>query len=726
MNGNDVIQKIDQLNSEIWNNATNDPKTSLKNATEALCLADKAGYDLGKAESFLNIGRCRLFLSDLAQAEKDLNEALDLFRSDSNERSEAGEMRTLNSLGMRAHEASDYETALNFYFMALAQSDLTKNEEIRIRVLNNIGEIHRLINNIEEALSYYHKANTLASGCENQILYAVTSQNLGEIYLKIKDLDLAEEHFSRALNLAEKNNYNHIKADALLGLGRIQLILGNYSETENRIAESLSYYEKVSDKNGIAECSYRKGILYLKDLKPEKANPYINAAEAFAKKLNNEDLIRRCLRRKSQIEKALGNAGKALEYHERFYKMETNQRSERLKNRLKKITILYETEQTETEKESYRMQSLRLEKLNMEIGFINEIGKEITASLELEEIVHCTYRRLIELVDITIFGIALYSEDDRTIDFKYFINEGKRVEPFRIGLDNDGSISVWCVKNRQPAFIKKREDSKKYVAHWESRSGGKSKSAIFLPIMNREKIIGCLSIQSPLENSYTENHLEILGAISSFIGIALDNSNAHHELNKLNEIITTEKQELEKAYRKIAHMANHDPLTELPNRHLLNELLERGIKIAMREKTRIAVLYMDLDKFKPINDTLGHGTGDLVLRIIGERLCMTLRTSDTVARIGGDEFVAVLYNSDNTDGIQSAAEKIIASVGKDLVIKEKTFNLGISIGIAVFPDDGNGIDELLLKADNAMYEAKRVAGNRAVFSDRQPGNNPVS
>ena len=721
MNGNNVIQKIDQLNIEIWDNSTNDPKFYLKKSLEALKLSIKADYNLGRAESLLNCGRCRIFLSELEQAGKDLNAALGLFRVNPDKRSELGEMRSLNALGSRAHDTSDFESALNFYFMAMAQSDVARNDDIRIRSMNNIGEIHRVINNVEEALSYYHRANTLSEQNENPILHAVTSLNLGIIYLKIKDLEVAEEHLQTALKIAEKYNYMQIKADATLGIGRLNLMSGHFPEAGIKFDEAMRFYEIISEKPGIAECNYRKGLVQLKLDKPEQAKIFINSAENFAKEISNDDLLRRCCRRKSEIEKALKNPGKALEYYERFYQLESHQRNDRLKNRLKKITILYETEQTETEKESYRMQSLELEKSNKEIQFINETGKEITASLELEEIVFSTYRRLSELIDITVFGISLYSKENNSLDFKYYIDDDKKVEPFKINMDNPESIAVWCIKNKQPAIIRQRKDSEKYVSKWMSKNGRKSESAVFLPIIHMEKIMGCLSIQSLHKNSYTEHHLDILGAISSFIGIALDNSNVHHELNKLNEIITTEKLGLETAYRKIAHMANHDPLTDLPNRHLLNELLKRGIKIADREKSRLAVLYMDLDKFKPINDSLGHGTGDLVLRIIGERLCATLRTSDTVARIGGDEFVGILYNIETFDGILAAANKIIKAVGKELFLNEKTFNLGICIGIAVFPDDETDIEALLRKADDAMYEAKRLGKNRAVFSNSQPG-----
>ena len=214
---------------------------------------------------------------------------------------------------------------------------------------------------------------------------------------------------------------------------------------------------------------------------------------------------------------------------------------------------------------------------------------------------------------------------------------------------------------------------------------------------------------------YTQSDLDTVGAVSTFLAIALDNSRVHTEVHKLNEMLTSEKQGLEAAYQKIAHMANHDPLTDLPNRHLLSELLRRGIKAAKRSGTRIAVLYMDLDNFKPVNDTLGHDSGDELLKIVAERLENALRTSDTIARIGGDEFVAVLYDIESEKGVSSAAGKIIETLGKDIVLKGKPYHIGVSIGISLYPEHDTGIAGLMLKADKAMYKAKEAGKNQAII-----------
>ena len=716
MNRNKVIDKIDRLNSENWEKSINAPAASLDSAEETCRLAESANYQKGIADSLLNSGRCRIFLSDLDKSETDLKRALEIYRTIGGREAVNGEIRTLNNLGIRAHYSADYENSLNYFFMALSLNNVCDDLDARIRILNNIGEIHNAIYNIEEALTYYHRAAGVAGPEGHEKLRSVVEVNLGLTYLKLKDVEIARRHLKRALELSTDFNYLPVEADAKLGFARIELMGSDPKAAEDGINQAMIIYEKTSDMRGVGECWYRLGQLRLIEGKLDEGEKFIDSALKLAAEEASKELKRRCCRRKSQIYKKRGESEQALLYFEKFYEIERALRNDKLKNRLKKITILYETEQTEAEKESYRIQSLKLEKINKEIGFINEIGREITSSLELEKIIHSTYKGLSKLFDVSLFGIAILDDKTTVLDFRYFYNKGEKVKPFKINLDSKKSLSVWSIQNHEPLLIRNIDEFYDYVDELNLIDDETTQSAIFLPILHCGKLIGCLTIQSDFKNAYDEHHLEILGAISSFIAIALDNSNAHHELNKLNQIIMTEKQGLEDAYKKIAHMANHDPLTDLPNRHLLNELLGRGIRAAKRERSRLAVFYMDLDMFKPINDTLGHGAGDLVLRIIGERLCSTLRSSDTIARIGGDEFVAVLYNCETEEGIMSAAEKVIEAVGKDLMLLNNKFNIGVSIGIACYPEDGESIDDLLLKADNAMYEAKRNGKNTAVFA----------
>ncbi|MDQ5909855.1 MAG: hypothetical protein QG599_1950 [Pseudomonadota bacterium] len=177
------------------------------------------------------------------------------------------------------------------------------------------------------------------------------------------------------------------------------------------------------------------------------------------------------------------------------------------------------------------------------------------------------------------------------------------------------------------------------------------------------------------------------------------------------------KQHREKLH--LQHQAFHDRLTGLPNRALLLERLEQTIVAATRQKASFGLAFVDLDHFKPINDSAGHEAGDAVLREIANRLRQCVRESDTVARHGGDEFVLLLLSS-TEQGLQRIANAVLNAVTQPIAWRNTQFMVSASIGLAIFPQDGNNIKQLLDAADTAMYRAKQAGRNRADFVSR-PG-----
>lgn len=170
-----------------------------------------------------------------------------------------------------------------------------------------------------------------------------------------------------------------------------------------------------------------------------------------------------------------------------------------------------------------------------------------------------------------------------------------------------------------------------------------------------------------------------------------------------------------KAEEKTLKLANFDQLTGLVNRNLFQDRATQALTIAVRQKKKVALLYIDLDRFKPINDTFGHEVGDAVLQAVAGRLMASVRESDTVARIGGDEFVIILQGIRDKEEVELLARKIIASMRNPFEIKGKEHSVGASIGISCFPDDGEDVDTLLKKADAAMYQVKNLAGGDFEF-----------
>ena len=175
----------------------------------------------------------------------------------------------------------------------------------------------------------------------------------------------------------------------------------------------------------------------------------------------------------------------------------------------------------------------------------------------------------------------------------------------------------------------------------------------------------------------------------------------------------TERKEFEE---EISHQATHDNLTNLPNRTLLSDRLEQYIQNADREDSQLAILFIDLDHFKNVNDSLGHAAGDILIQVVAERLRKCMRDGDTVARIGGDEFVLLLPNIHNGTEIMShAIQRILDIIQLPCVIENKEFHIGCSIGVSVFPNDGSNPETLLKNADMAMYKAKRSGRNNFQF-----------
>lgn len=208
-----------------------------------------------------------------------------------------------------------------------------------------------------------------------------------------------------------------------------------------------------------------------------------------------------------------------------------------------------------------------------------------------------------------------------------------------------------------------------------------------------KSIVWVYGLSAPIQNEE--------GSILGYIGVVLD---------------ITERKNAEDTIKRLAF---YDPLTQLPNRRLLSERLHHAIEISRRTGKQMAVFMLDLDKFKAVNDTLGHAAGDELLKQVSERLLSKLRKTDTVARLGGDEFTILLENIEHDTDTARIAQTIIVALHLPFTVcQDKTVHIGTSIGIALYPQHGETIDTLMDKADMALYQAKdQGRGCFAYFSD---------
>ncbi|HEX8601303.1 MAG TPA: diguanylate cyclase [Pseudoduganella sp.] len=196
-----------------------------------------------------------------------------------------------------------------------------------------------------------------------------------------------------------------------------------------------------------------------------------------------------------------------------------------------------------------------------------------------------------------------------------------------------------------------------------------------------------------------------------FISKPFDLLEVHKRIHNMLEVRLLYK-ELAQYSKRQQELALHDPLTGLPNRRLLEDRIETTVQHALRNARKAAVMYLDLDGFKPINDTHGHAYGDEILKLVAQRLVGSSRKEDTVARVGGDEFVIVLGDVGSLGDAREPASNLIEVVSEPYVVNGITLRLSTSIGIALFPDDADSAGDLMHAADNALYDAKRSGKNR--------------
>jgi diguanylate cyclase (GGDEF)-like protein/PAS domain S-box-containing protein len=236
------------------------------------------------------------------------------------------------------------------------------------------------------------------------------------------------------------------------------------------------------------------------------------------------------------------------------------------------------------------------------------------------------------------------------------------------------------------------------TSHWHKDARGWGvKSAAVVPFFNCGRPVGVLLVHSVERDTFTPEFVELLQRLAASVSFALDNFDRVDEKAKSD--------------RKIEYLASHDSLTNLPNREMFNQLLHFAIEAAERYRRQFAVLFIDLDRFKVINDSLGHEAGDALLVEIGNRLRQSLRSCDVVARLGGDEFVVILEHTSDGQSIEGVTHGLLTALRQPLQLCGHECHTTASIGIAMYPADGTDVQTLTKNADMAMYRAKEDGKN---------------
>ena len=317
------------------------------------------------------------------------------------------------------------------------------------------------------------------------------------------------------------------------------------------------------------------------------------------------------------------------------------------------------------------------------------ISEASHAAEDLPTLFQQIHRIIGELLPASNFSIALYDEKSGEVSFPYHVDDSVPA-PAPQQLDAD-TLCAKVIRSGQALLLTPDDDaglSEDSGRHSQARGGKDSRSWLGVPLQSRQRTIGALVVQGNVDNAhYTHDDQELLQFVSDQIAAAI---------------------ERKQMIANLQHAALYDGLTKLPNRELFHDRMQLALARVRRDQVRLSLLYLDLDKFKEVNDTFGHGTGDLLLQEAARRLEKCVRAGDTVARFGGDEFVVLLDNTGSPDQTASIAEKIRSALNKPFNLSGHEISVLVSIGVAHCPLHGDDEKQLLSHADEAMYLEKKA------------------
>jgi diguanylate cyclase (GGDEF)-like protein/PAS domain S-box-containing protein len=315
------------------------------------------------------------------------------------------------------------------------------------------------------------------------------------------------------------------------------------------------------------------------------------------------------------------------------------------------------------------------------------ISEVMSTAQDMQDFYSAIHNIFSELMYAKNFYIAMYDPETDMLSFPYYVDEYD-TPPAPTHLSK--GCTEYVLKTGQ-ALLASAETFAELERKGEVELvGAPSVDWLGVPLKTSEKTLGVLVVQSYDERRFEEKDKEVLTFVSQHIASAL---------------------ERKQAAETIRHLAYHDSLTSLPNRMLFRDRFLHALALAHRKKEMLAMLFLDLDRFKKINDTLGHAAGDRLLQAVAERLKKTLREGDTIARLGGDEFMILLSGVKAVEDAAKVAEKILYAIRPAFMIDGHELHITTSIGISLYPYDGQDTDTLVKNADIALYRAKEYGRN---------------
>jgi diguanylate cyclase (GGDEF)-like protein len=347
-----------------------------------------------------------------------------------------------------------------------------------------------------------------------------------------------------------------------------------------------------------------------------------------------------------------------------------------------------------------------LGRLNRTLRMLSQCNEALVHAASEQELLDAICRRIVEVGGhrMTWVGFAREDEDRSVEPVAHAGSDRDYVDALHITWGDDrirrGMGGTAILENRAVVVRQIAEDP--IFGPWREQALGRGfASCVSLPLWGREGGIGCLSIYAEDPDAFDEQEVKLLKELADDLAYGI--------------LSLREARERQRVERDLDYQSNHDSVTGLANRYLFLDRLGQAIVHAGRANRQAALLMFDLDRFKAVNESMGHGAGDALLRHVGKRLAANLREGDTVARLSGDEFAVALSDVARPEDVAPVARKLLAAIKVPLQLNGCEVRTSASLGISLYPRDGDNAESLLQNADAAMYSAKSLGGDSFHF-----------
>ncbi len=330
------------------------------------------------------------------------------------------------------------------------------------------------------------------------------------------------------------------------------------------------------------------------------------------------------------------------------------------------------------------------EKINDPVGILHEVAKALTSTVDLNEILEKIMKIIAELFKPRDWSLLMLDEDTEELFFAIAVGDvGNKVKDIRLKLGE--GIAGWVAQKQESLITEDAYNDPRFAKWVDQLTGFKTKAVVCLPLISKGRTLGVIELFGNEDAKFSYLDLRLLEALADFIAIAIENSRSVEKIKELTII---------------------DDVTGLYNSRHLHTLLGTEISRSARKKSPFSIVFIDLDYFKNINDNFDHLVGSWLLREVGQLFKQNLRPIDWAIRYGGDEFILLLPDSTKEESVK-VTKRLREELNSTVFFKKENLNISItaSFGIATFPDDSRGKEDLLRLADKAMYEVKRTGRN---------------